>query len=188
MTARTVSHLGIRLLAIWLAVWALTNLALLAADWEPGPIAAVMTVSLLSMTILPLAAALTLWAFTEPLGGRMVSGLQEEAHGPALDVAGLHTVGVSLLGLWLVVAVLPELVQATAIYVSMKFAHPPDLPRDEATEYRIWTYAQAGNARFASLLARFAIGGVLFLGPRRIARAAMGGFKQYFAPIRPDNG
>ena len=146
-----------------------------------------MSVSLLSLTILPLASAITLWAFTEPLSGRAVQGLPtEEVPGLALTVRGLHTVGVSLLGLWVLVTVLPELLQATALYVSMKFAHPPDLPRDEATEYRIWTYAQAGNARFASLLARFAIGVALFVGPARIAQAAVGGVKQFFAPIRSD--
>ena len=164
----------------------MTNLALLAADWGPGPMASVMMVSLLSMTVFPMVAALTLWVFTESLSERVVRGVHTEEAGPAVDLAGLHTVGVSLLGLWLVVSVLPDLVLATAIYVSMKLTHRPDLPRDEATEYKIWTYAQAGNVRFASLLTRFAIGSVLYLGPQRVGRATMRGVKHYFGPVRPD--
>jgi hypothetical protein len=186
MTIHALAYLAVRLLSLWLIVWSFVNLAGFAADWPSEPINSLFRMSILSLTILPFASALVLWVFSDSLAEYLARGVPEGPTAAIIEPSMLHKVGVSLLGLWLVVNVLPELVQVSAIYLSMRFARPPELPYDEATDYKIWTYAQAGSARFASLLVRFVIGVTLFLGPQRVGRATLGGIRRFFGPLRPE--
>jgi hypothetical protein len=186
MTVPALAFLCVRLLSLWLIVCSFVNLAGFAADWPAEPMGSLLRVGMLSLTILPFTSALVLWAFSDALAKYLV---RDAPSGPAvtsIEPGLLHTVGVSLLGLWLVVNVLPELVQVSSIYLAMRFARPPELPYDEATEYKVWTYAQASSARFASLLVRFVVGGTLFLGPKRVAQATLGGIRRFLGPARPE--
>jgi hypothetical protein len=140
----------------------------------------------LSTTLLPFATGLVLWAFSDWISGRLAAEPETPLSAGSLDLAAVHRLAVSLLGLWLIVEVLPELIQVASLYVSMRFARPPDLPHDEATDYRIWTYAQAGNARFASLLARLLIGLALYFGPSRMSHATVRGLRRFFGPPAPE--
>jgi hypothetical protein len=173
---------------LWLFVTSVVNLAGFAWDWSPEPVVrSTQVVGLLSLTVFPFATGLVLSAFSDWVSRRVASTPPQASLSPmTVDPTVVHRIGVSLLGLWLVVQALPELVQAAALYISMMFARPPELPRDEATEYKIWTYAQAGNARFASLVARLLIGLALYAGPGRVAQATLGGLKRFFGPPIPE--
>ena len=183
MTSRAVAFLGVRVMAVWFVVATVANFVGYNFTLHDDPeVRRVELLTILSFAVIPFVTGVALWALSGWISTKVVPERLDLPLAPQIDAAVMHRAAVSLLGLWIFVQVLPEFVHATYLFLSMKFARPPELPRDEATDYRVWVYAQAGAARYASLLTRAVVGLALYLWPGHIAEVTFRGLRRVFDP------
>jgi hypothetical protein len=170
-------------MAVWFLVATVANFIGYNFTLHDDPeVRRVELLTILSFAVIPFLTGAALWALSGWISAKVVPERLDQPVTAQVDAALVHRAAVSLLGLWIFVQVLPEFVHSTYLFVSMKFARPPDLPRDEATDYKVWVYAQAGFARYASLLTRAVVGLALYLWPGRIAEVTLRGLKRVFDP------
>jgi hypothetical protein len=170
MTPRAVFLVVTRLLALWCAVSAVSALASAPAlDWgEPGEFRRVQAMSVTSLVLVPLVCGALLWSASGWLARHAAGDLGSPDGAVPLDAAQLFAVGMSILGLVVIVQVLPELAQAAAFAVAARWMPNQQESIDTSLQLERWVYQQAGIARLVSLVARLAVGLVLLLGPRYV--------------------
>ena len=195
MTPRTILFIATRLLALWCLVSSISTLAAAPAmDWGmPGEVRYAQILSVVSLTVTPLVCAVLLWFGSSWIAQRVSADAAAASSGPIakdleLTPASLFEVGVSLLGVIIIAAVLPEFANALAFAIAAHFVPSGQEPIDSTLQLERWVYLQSGVARFVSLLTRLAVGVILLLGPGRAWRGVRAAVGSVFPLRSPDEG
>jgi hypothetical protein len=190
MTTRDVMFVGARLLALWLFVSSVAALsAAPAMDWgEAGEMRYMQLFAVVALVLVPLLIAVPLWVKSAWLANRVsLDGQAGVTVTEPFGTSQLFSLGVSLLGLIVIVQVLPELAQWGAFVVAARFVPHVEEPIDTTLQLQRWVYLQAGIARGVSLVVRLAVGIVLLLGPARVWHKLTGYGRRYFSPVLRDD-
>jgi len=188
VTPRTIVFVATRVLALWCFVSSVSALsAAPAMDWGlPGEMRYGQAIAVVSLVVVPLVCGMVLWSASAWLADRACRDAAPTSGAP-LSRSQLFTIGTSLLGVVVVVEVLPELAQATAFAVALRYMPQTQTePIDTGLQLQRWVYLQAGIARFISLLARFIIGVVLAVGPAAVWRGLREYAARFFGPVVSD--
>jgi hypothetical protein len=195
MTPRAIVFVATRLLALWCLVSSISTLAAATAmDWGmPGEVRYGQILSVVSLTVTPLILAALLWFGSSWVAQRLSIDATAASSRPInkdleLTPASLFEVGVSLLGVVVIAAVLPEFANALAFAVAARFMPSAQEPIDSTLQLERWVYLQAGVARLVSLLTRLVVGFILLLGPGRVWRGVRTAVGSVFPLGSPDRG
>jgi hypothetical protein len=132
MRALQIVGMGVRLFAVVLVILGARYSTGLLAAMEDASAGTVAVVVLLTVVV-PVVASLLLWFFPLTVASKILPPLQAEEHVAPLGAHELHSVGISLIGLWVLATAIPDLVYwvSLAYFIGRSEYAAATLPPDQ---------------------------------------------------------
>jgi hypothetical protein len=169
MTGGAAALLGVRLLAVWIVVSALSGLAAIGGiDARIVGYSGAVGVSI-GAAATQIGAAVLAWKYAPWLAARICGTQAEPATSPELSSSSAAQAAVGVVGVFMLTEALPQALWMIAALIATKVMGPSPLAGQPAYENQMGLYTVGGIANASAVLARVSIGTLLIVRASRVA-------------------